>query len=166
MRMVPMPVGGDIRASCGLYPAPAEYAFTNHGSSQPMSRSAPAVDDRIVNTVVPCVRWPVAGSERSSARMRSGTSGHLDTEEADGTEGQDEHEHGEDERLAPFPAEQRASEHVDDADEETAHACAHDVADPAQNGRGEGDDPEVEPDVPLENAVVDAVDDRGGGGER
>ena len=56
MRKVPMPVGGDTTTSCGLGPAPAEYAFTNHGRNQPMRRSPEAVDERIQNTVVPRVR--------------------------------------------------------------------------------------------------------------
>src|ERR1039457_2902910 len=97
--------------------------------------------------------------------MRAGTGGHLDTEETDRRAGQAEHEHRHNERLTPFPSEQRSSEHIDDADEETAYACADDVADPSEYGRGESDDSQVEPDVPFENAVVDAVDDRGGGGE-
>src|ERR1700688_533587 len=166
MRIVPMPVGGETSASCGLYPAPAEYAFTTHGSSQPMIRSPAAVDERIQNTVVPCDRCPSAVSERNSARMRSGTGGHLDTEEADRTEREDEHEDREDERLAPFTPEQRPSEHIDDADEETADAGADDVADPSKHGRGERDDSKMESDVPFEDAVVDAVDDRGRRRER
>src|ERR1017187_9574369 len=163
--MVPTPVGGEINASWGLNPAPAEYASTNQGSNQPMSTSAAAVDERIQNTVLPQVRRPWPVSARNNERKRSGTSGHLDTEETHGTEREDEHEHRKDERLTPFPSEQRSSEHIDDADEETAYACADDVADPSEYGRGESDDSQVEPDVPFENAVVDAVDDRGGGGE-
>src|ERR1039457_5157017 len=95
--------------------------------------------------------------------MRSRTGGHLDTEEADRTEREDEHEHREDERLAPLTSKQRSSEHVDDADDESSDSGADDVPDPSEDRRGEGDDPEVEPDVPLEDAVVDAVDDRGRG---
>ncbi len=53
MRKVPIPVGGDMTASCALYPTPASKGPTNQGKSQPMRSRPEAVEARIQKTVVP-----------------------------------------------------------------------------------------------------------------
>ncbi len=53
IRNVPIPVGGDMTASCALYPTPALKGPTNQGSNQPMRSRAEVVEARIQNTVVP-----------------------------------------------------------------------------------------------------------------
>src|ERR1700692_2034333 len=156
MRNVPTPVGAETRASCALYPTPAEYALTNHGSSQPMSSNADAGNESIQKSVVPGMRCPWDGYDLSNDTRRSRTGGHLDAEQAHRPEGQDEYQDREDQRLAPLASEDRPTEYVDDADQEPTDARPHDVADPTEDGRGEGDDSEVEADVPLDHAVVDA----------
>ena len=68
--------------------------------------------------------------------------------------------------FAPLAAEDRPTEHVDETDDEATDAGPDDVADAAEHRRGKGDDAEVEPEVPLQITIVDAVDHRGGGCER
>src|ERR1700733_2814513 len=120
----------------------------------------------IQKTVVPWFRSRFPVSMRKRDRRRSSTGRDLDAEEANRPECQDQDEHGEDERLAPLAAKDRPTEHVDETDDEATDTGADDVADAAEHRRGERDDAEMEPEVPLQIAVVDAVDHRGRGSER
>src|ERR1700733_10874221 len=131
-----------------------------------MMRKPEAVAARIQNTPVPADAGPPGGTVLTKAARRLRTGGDLNAEEADRTEREDEHEDREDERLAPLTAEERTAEDVDESDEETADTRADDVADATEHCGGERDDAEAETDVPLEVAVVDAVDHRGRCGER
>src|ERR1700683_2676266 len=123
-----------------------------------MSSRPEAASARIRKIVGPCDLSPLPASTRRREANRSRTGGHLNAEETHRTERQDEHQDGEDQRFAPLAAEDGPAEHVDQADDESTDSGADDIADPAEHRGGERDDAEVEPDVPFEIAVVDAVD--------
>src|SRR3989442_10583179 len=158
-----MPVGDETTASCGLNPTPPETGDRNQGSSHPMSSINAAATASSHHTVPPCTSPDALVAGRSS---RLSTSGHVDAEQADRPERENDDEHGEDERFAPLAAHQLAAEDVDGADEKAAQPSADDVADPAQHGGCERDDPQPETQAPLYELEVDGVDDNGRGRQR
>src|SRR3954469_19071080 len=105
-----------------------------------------------------------AGSDFSRAiedRVRPGAAVDMShllrrrlAEDALGLEHHEHDEDPEDHRLAPRRAgAERVVYVLDDADEETAEDGSVEVADPAEHGRGEGDESEPEARVPPGDAV-------------
>src|SRR5579884_3868570 len=173
MAIQPTPVGAETMTSMGLCPTPLAVCSTNQGSSQASSMSSTPPTTTSQNTEALSARLvcvPVSGRSTlawgSAMSDWSGTVGHPHAEQSAGPQGQHQDQHGEDDRVAPLPAQQVAAEDVNEPDEETAQAGAEDVADAAQHGGGEGDDAEAETQVPLQQVVVDGVDDRARGGQR
>src|ERR1700689_4639331 len=89
-------------------------------------------------------------SPRNKEVSRLSTGRHLNSKETHGRERQDEHEQGEDQCFAPFAAEYRPAEHIDQPDDESDDAGADDVADSTEHRCSERNYAEVESDVPLE----------------
>src|SRR5207302_9035656 len=105
MSTVPAPVGDDTTASWALKPMPPDIGDRNQGSSHPTSSITPAVMESIHQTEPACT-WM---RSRAGRRQRLRTLGHVDAEQAHRTKGEDDHQHGEDQRLTPLAAHQLAA---------------------------------------------------------
>src|SRR5487761_1402029 len=131
MRNVPTPVGLLATASMALKPTPLAVGSTNQGSSQPSTSSVAAPMLKIQKVLAPAPRRVGDAACGRAPLLRPGpslgTDGHVHAEETDGPEGEDDHQDGEDERVAPLATGKLAAENVDDADDEAADAGADDV---------------------------------------
>src|SRR5690348_6695379 len=104
--MVPIPRIGEATTSIGLAPTPLAVGSTNQGSSHPkrsMTRPPITSSQWTVSDSFARVSAAVAGRSISVAAVRpttrSGTVGHPHAEQTHRAEGEDDDQHGEDDRV-------------------------------------------------------------------